>query len=41
MEKIVWTEDVKNEDVLRRVKEERKVLCAIERRKLTGLVTLI
>jgi hypothetical protein len=41
MEKIVWMEHVKNEEVLRRVEEKRNVLCAIERRKLNGLVTLI
>jgi hypothetical protein len=32
-EKISWTDRVKNEDVLRRVKEERNFLRAIKRRK--------
>jgi len=41
MEKNIWTVHVKNEEVLRRVKEKRNVLCTMERRKVTGLVTLI
>jgi len=41
MEKIIWTDRVKNEEVLSRVKEERNVLCTTERRKVTGLITLI
>jgi hypothetical protein len=41
MEKIIWKERVKNEEVLRTVKEKMNVLCTIERRKVTGLVTLI
>jgi hypothetical protein len=38
MEKISWTDRVRNEEVLHRVKEERNILQAIKRR-LTGLVT--
>ena len=34
---ISWTNGVKNEEVLHRVKEERNILCTIKRR-LTGLV---
>jgi hypothetical protein len=41
MEKNIWTVHVKNEEVLRRVKEKRNVLCTMERRKVTWLVTLI
>jgi hypothetical protein len=33
MEKISWTDHVRNEEVLHRVKEERKILHAIKRRK--------
>jgi hypothetical protein len=33
MEKISWTERVRNEDVLHRVKEERNILHTIKRRK--------
>jgi hypothetical protein len=33
MEKISWTGRVGNEEVLRRVKEERNILCTIKRRK--------
>jgi len=33
MEKISWTDRVRNEEVLHRVKEERKVLKTIKRRK--------
>jgi hypothetical protein len=33
MEKITWTDRVKNEEVLPRVKEERNILHAIKRRK--------
>jgi hypothetical protein len=38
MEKIIWTDCVRNEDVSHRVKEERNIVHAIERRP-TGLVT--
>jgi len=37
----IWMVRVKIEEVLRRVKEKRYVLCTIERRKVSGLVTLI
>jgi hypothetical protein len=33
MEKISWTDDVRNEEVLHRVKEERNVVHTIKRRK--------
>jgi hypothetical protein len=33
MQKISWTDHVRNEDVLRRVNEERDVLHTIKRRK--------
>jgi uroporphyrinogen-III decarboxylase len=33
MEKISWTDRVKNKDVLHRVKEERNILHTIKRRK--------
>jgi hypothetical protein len=33
MEKINWTDRVRNEDVLRRVKEERNIVHTIKRRK--------
>ena len=33
MEKISWTERVRNKDVLHRVKEERNILRTIERKK--------
>jgi hypothetical protein len=33
MEKISWTDRVRNEEVLPRVKEERKIPLTIERRK--------
>jgi hypothetical protein len=35
MEKISWTEGVKNENVLLRVQEERKILHTIKRRNAT------
>jgi hypothetical protein len=38
MEKISWTDRVRNEEVLHRVKEEINILHTIQRR-LTGLVT--
>jgi hypothetical protein len=38
MEKISWTDRVRNE-VLHRVKKERNILHTIKRRKVTGLVT--
>jgi hypothetical protein len=36
---ISWTDRVKNEEVLHRVKEERNIRHTIERRERTGLVT--
>ena len=33
MEKISWTDHVRNEDVLLRVKEQRKILYEIRKRK--------
>jgi hypothetical protein len=38
MEKISWTDHVRNEEVLLRVKKQRNILHEINRR-LTGLVT--
>jgi hypothetical protein len=38
MEKISWTDHVRNEDVLLRVKEQRNVLHEIRKRKATGVV---
>jgi len=39
MEKIDWTNCVKNEVVLHKVKEERYILHTINKRRLTGFVT--
>jgi hypothetical protein len=39
MEKISWTEHVRNEDVLLSVKEQRNILHEILNGTLTGLVT--
>jgi hypothetical protein len=33
MEKISWTDNVRNEEVLRRVKEQRNILHEISKRK--------
>jgi hypothetical protein len=33
LEKISWTDHVRNEEVLHRVKEERNNLCAIKKKK--------
>jgi len=33
MEKIIWTDRVRNEEVLRRVKEQRNILHEIRKRK--------
>jgi hypothetical protein len=38
MEKIIWTDRVRNEEVLHRVKEERNILHKIKR-MLTGLIS--
>jgi len=38
MEKISWTDRVRNEEVLLRVKEQRNILHTVKCRKLTGLV---
>jgi len=34
MEKISWTNCIKNEEVLHRVKEDKKILHAIKQRKM-------
>ena len=39
MEKIIWIDHVRNEEVLLRVNEQRNILREIRKRKLTGLVT--
>ena len=39
MEKISWTDRVRNEKVLHRVKEERNIINTIKRRKTIVLVT--
>ena len=39
LEKIRWTDRVRNEKVLHRVKEERNILRTIKRRKALVLVT--
>jgi hypothetical protein len=39
MEKISWTDHVRNEEVLLRVKEQRNILKEIRKQKQTGLVT--
>jgi hypothetical protein len=39
MEKISWTDHVKNEEVLQRVKHERNVLLTMTEGRLTGLAT--
>jgi hypothetical protein len=39
MEKISWTDHVRNKDVLLRVKEQRSVMDTTEEGRLTGLVT--
>jgi hypothetical protein len=36
---IIWTDHVRNEEVLLRVKEQRNILHEISKRKATGLVT--
>ena len=38
MEKISWAVRVRNEKLLRGVKEERNIVHIIKRRKVTGLV---
>jgi hypothetical protein len=40
MEKISWTDHVRNEEVLLRVKEQRNILHEIINLKLTGLVKI-
>ena len=37
MEKISWTDRVRNEEVLHRVKEERNVLRTVKRRKANAI----
>jgi len=39
MEKIIWTDHVRNEEVLLTVKEQRNILHEISKRRLNGLVT--
>jgi len=39
MEKISWTDHVRNEEVLLRVNEQRNILHEIKNGRLTGLVT--
>ena len=39
MEKISWTDHVRNEEVLLRVNEQRNTLHEIRKRKANGLVT--
>jgi hypothetical protein len=39
LEKMGWTDRVRNVEVLYRVKEERNVLQTIKKERLTGLVT--
>ena len=39
MEKIIWTDHVRNEEVLLTVKEQRIILHEISKRRLNGLVT--
>ena len=39
MEKISWTDHVRNEEILLRVKEQRNILHEIVNGRLTGLVT--
>jgi len=39
MKKISWTDHVRNEEDLLRVKEQRNILHEISKRRLTGLVT--
>jgi hypothetical protein len=39
IEKISWTGRVRNGEALHRVKNERKILQTVNRRKATGLVT--
>ena len=38
MEKVSWTDHVRNEEVLLRVNEQRNILHEIRKRKATGLV---
>ena len=37
MEKISWTDRVRNEEVLHRVKEERNILYTVKRRKANSI----
>ena len=39
MEKISWTDNVRNEEVLLRVNEQRNILHEIRKGRLTGLDT--
>jgi hypothetical protein len=41
MEKISWTDRVKNEEVLHRVKEERNIVHTIKRRKANWIVHIL
>jgi hypothetical protein len=37
MEKLIWTDNVRNEDVLLRVKEQRNILHEIRKRKANSI----
>jgi hypothetical protein len=39
MENIIWTDLVRNEEVLHRFKEDRNILHAVKEERLTGLIT--
>jgi hypothetical protein len=39
MDEISWTDRVRNEEVLHRVKEERNILRTVKRRKANWIVT--
>jgi hypothetical protein len=41
MEKIGWTDRVRNEEVLHRVKEERNIVHTIKRRKANWIVHIL
>ena len=41
MEKIGWTDRVRNEEILHRIRKERKFRHAREEERLTGLVTCL
>jgi hypothetical protein len=39
MEKIIWTDHVRNEDVLEIIREERNILHRVKRGRFSGLFT--